>query len=74
MSTLSIPINSQLADFIDQMIASGQGASKADVVRRALREYSENIALNRIRKAQQEIIDDQGVTGDLETIIKQMTS
>ena len=34
MTTLSIPVSGELAEFINRMIREGKGANKADVVRR----------------------------------------
>ena len=54
MTTLSIPVSGELAEFINRMIREGKGANKADVVRRALREYRENEAVEAVLQAQRE--------------------
>lgn len=72
MTTLSIPINGELADFIDRMVKEGKGANKADVVRRALREYRENEAVETVLQAQREITLGMGLKGDLRELMKKM--
>ena len=54
MTTLSIPISGELEKFIERMIKDGKGANKADVVRRALREYEENEVIKTILQAESE--------------------
>ena len=68
MATLSIPVSRELEDFINEMIKEGKGANKADVVRRALREYRENEAIERILKAQKE----PTIRGNLRELIKKI--
>ena len=66
MTTLSIPVSGDLEKFIDRMIKEGKGASKADVVRRALREYEENEAVEAVLQAQRE----STLRGDLRKLMK----
>jgi putative addiction module CopG family antidote len=54
MSTLSVPLTPDLEEFINDMVRSGRGANKADVVRRALRKMEEDAYIEKILKAQQE--------------------
>jgi len=54
MTTLSVPVSAEIANFIEQMVKEGKGSNKADVVRRALREYKENEVLRIILKAESE--------------------
>ena len=70
MTTLSIPISGELESFIDNMIKEGKGANKADVVRRALREYQENMAFETILQAEHEFKQGKVVRGDLSEILK----
>lgn len=70
MTTLSIPISGDLEKFIERMIKDGKGANKADVVRRALREYEENEALANILQSEMEISQGKGLRGDLREIAK----
>lgn len=66
MTTLSIPISGDLEKFIEKMIQDGKGANKADVVRRALREYEENKIVEAILQAQRE----PTLRGDLRKLMK----
>ena len=70
MTTLSVPISGDLEKFIESMVAAGKGANKADVVRRALREYEENVALENILRAEREFTEGKFLRGDLREILK----
>jgi putative addiction module CopG family antidote len=70
MTTLSIPVSGELEEFIERMIEEGKGANKADVVRRALRAYEENEAIETILRAEIEIAQGKGLRGDLSELIK----
>jgi len=70
MTTLSIPVSGELEKFIERMVADGKGANKADVVRRALREYEENEALANILQSEMEFSQGNGLRGDLREIAK----
>ena len=70
MTTLSVPISGDLEKFIERMVIDGKGANKADVVRRALREYEENIALENILQYEREFAQGKGLRGDLRTLAK----
>ncbi|MEK7652475.1 MAG: hypothetical protein AAB334_00805 [Patescibacteria group bacterium] len=66
MTTLSVPISGDLEKFIERMVQDGKGANKADVVRRALREYQENEVIEAILQAQRE----PTLRGDLRELMK----
>lgn len=70
MTTLSIPVSGDLEKFIERMVKSGKGANKADVVRRALREYEENEALANILQSEMEFAQGKGLRGDLRELAK----
>jgi Arc/MetJ-type ribon-helix-helix transcriptional regulator len=55
MTTLSVPINAELEKFIEDQIAEGKAANKADVVRRALQHYSEEQAFMDVLEAKADI-------------------
>ncbi len=55
MTTLSIPINSELEKFIQDQIDEGKAANKADVVRKALQHYSEEQAFMDVLKAEADV-------------------
>jgi len=66
MTTLSIPVSGDLEKFIERMVRDGKGANKADVVRRAIREYQENEIVERILQAERE----PTLRGDLKDLMK----
>lgn len=68
MTTLSVPISGELEEFINRMVKEGKGANKADVVRRAIREYEENEAIKRVLDAQRE----PTLRGDLRELMKKL--
>lgn len=70
MTTLSIPVSGDLEKFINRMVKEGKGANKADVVRRALREYRENEAMENIIRAEKEFAQGKGLRGDLRELMK----
>ncbi|OHA93326.1 MAG: hypothetical protein A3H52_00170 [Candidatus Zambryskibacteria bacterium RIFCSPLOWO2_02_FULL_39_26] len=70
MTTLSIPVSGDLEKFIERMIKEGRGANKADVVRRALREYEENELLKNILQSEREIAQGKGLGGNLRELAK----
>ncbi|KKR70200.1 MAG: hypothetical protein UU13_C0011G0003 [Candidatus Nomurabacteria bacterium GW2011_GWB1_40_7] len=72
MTTLSIPISGDLEKFIERMVRDGKGANKADVVRRALREYKENEVVETILQAQREITLGKGLKGDLRQLMRKI--
>jgi Arc/MetJ-type ribon-helix-helix transcriptional regulator len=66
MTTLSIPVSGDLEKFIERMVRDGKASNKADVVRRALREYEENEIVKVILQAQSE----PTLRGDLRELMK----
>jgi Arc/MetJ-type ribon-helix-helix transcriptional regulator len=70
MTTLSVPISGDLEKFIEGMVKAGKGSNKADVVRRALREYEENIALESILQSEREFAQGKVLRGDLRDLMK----
>ncbi len=66
MTTLSIPVSGDLEKFIEGMVKVGKGSNKADVVRRALREYQENEIVKTILQAENE----PTMKGDLRDLMK----
>ncbi len=54
MATISVPLSPQQQESLDSLVANGAGASRADVVRKALQKYAEDAAIEAILKAQKE--------------------
>lgn len=70
MTTISIPITTELNQFIDEQVALGNASSKADLIRRVLLKFKEEEFINSVRKAKQEIKDGKVLRGDLDTLEK----
>jgi Arc/MetJ-type ribon-helix-helix transcriptional regulator len=70
MTTLSVPISGDLENFINRMVKDGRAANKADAVRRALREYAENEALETIFRAEREFAQGKVLRGDIRDLMK----
>jgi putative addiction module CopG family antidote len=68
MSTLSVPLNPALEEFIDSFVKKGRASNKAEVVRQALRLLSEEEAVTDVLKAQQEIRAGKILRGDLHNL------
>ena len=66
MSTLSVPVPAELDEFIDRMVKSGRAANKADVVRKDLRQMSDDEAVEAVLRAEKE----PTIKGDLRTLMK----
>lgn len=70
MSTLSIPLPTNLAEFVDEMVERGFAPTKAEVVRRALIRLAEEEAINAVLRSEQEIKDGKILKGDLRKLMK----
>ena len=71
MTTISVPIPENLVDFINQMIATGEAETKAEVIRQALRKYAEDEAFASVLKSRQEIKEGKVLEGNLVDLVKQ---
>lgn len=54
MSTLSVPLTVELMQGIDELVASGKAANRADAARKALKKYIEDHVVEEILKASKE--------------------
>lgn len=64
MTTLSIPLNTELAQFVEKTIKE-TGQTKADVVRQALKLYAEEQAVRKVLLAEAE----PTLSGDLDDLL-----
>jgi len=71
MTTISVPIPENLVDFINQMVASGEAETKAEVVRQALRKYAEEEVFASVLRSRQEIKEGKVLSGDLVDLVKE---
>ena len=67
MTTLSIPLSTELALFVEKTIKE-TGQTRADVVRQALKLYAEEQAVRKILLATHE----PTLSGDLDELLKQI--
>lgn len=72
MSTLSVPLSPELEKFINNQVESGRASNKADVVRRALKSFSEDEAVRVVLEASQEVKDGKVLRGDLRELLKKI--
>ena len=59
-----------LIDFIDTFIASGEAENRAQAVRKAVRKMREQVEVNDILEAREQIKQGSSYSGDLQEIIK----
>mgnify|MGYP001612700539 CR=1 FL=1 len=70
MTTISVPITGEQEKFINGLVKSGKAANKAHAVRSALDSFAEDMAVEAVLEAEQEIAEGKGLRGDLDTIAK----
>jgi len=68
MTTISVPINGKLEAAIENLIESGYGENKAEVVRKAIAKASDDEAVNIVLKSMQE----PTLSGDLKDLTKKI--
>ena len=71
MTTITIPINKELENFINAELKSGRSETKAHVVRYALKRLAEERALEGIQEAKRDIKEGRVYEGDLRVLAKQ---
>ncbi len=69
MSTLSVPLNSKLEEFVNSQVKSGRATNKADVVRRALTAFAEEEAVEAVLRAEREPV----LKGDIRELMKKIS-
>ena len=70
MTTVSIPLNSKLNDYVDEQVRLGTASSKAELIRRAIIKFKEDEFVSSILEAKQEIKDGKALTGNLDLLAK----
>lgn len=74
MTTITVPINSDLEQFINDELKSGKGETKAHIVRYALMRLREERALERLREAELDIKEGRVYQGSLRELAKKIPS
>lgn len=72
MTTISVPLPAHLEEKLNNLVKSGYGSNKADVVRRAITRISEDEAVEMVLRAQKEIALGKGLSGDLRELAKKI--
>ena len=72
MTTITVPINSELEAFIDEELAQGTSETKAHLVRFALLRLRDERALARVREAENDIKAGRVYQGDLRALVRTM--
>lgn len=72
MITLSIPFSTEAVSFINEMVSRGDASTKAEVVRQAVARYEEDRAVEEVLRAEQEMREGKGVSGNLSDILAQI--
>ncbi len=70
MTTITVPINDELNDFILSMIEDNKAETKAGVVRMALQKLREEQLFEEIRQAQESVKKYGTFKGDLDELVK----
>jgi putative addiction module CopG family antidote len=70
MTTISVPLTENLENFINNMVESGEAETKAEVVRRALRQYAEEEVVKSVMKSRRDIAEGKVFSGELMELVK----
>ena len=68
MTTISVPLRKDNEEKLDELVRSGVGSSRADVMRKALERLAEDEAVEAVLRAEKEI----SLRGDLRTLAKKL--
>ena len=70
MATITVPINKDLENFIDEELSLGESESKAHLVRYALERLREERAFLRIEEAKRDVKEGRIYKGNLKILLK----
>ena len=70
MATITVPINKELENFIDEELSLGESESKAHLVRYALERLREERAFLRIEEAKRDVKEGRVYKGNLKILLK----
>ena len=70
MSTISVPLNAELTNWLEQMVKQGYADNKASLVRKAIKRLAEEEAIAVVLRAEQELRDGKILRGDLDKLAK----
>lgn len=70
MTTISVPIPAHMEESLNNLVKSGYGSNKADIIRRFLAKAIEYEAVETVLRVQREIEEGKGLTGGLRELMK----
>lgn len=70
MTTITVPLNPELNEFINEQVKLGKVPNKAELVRAAIIRYKEDALITELLKAKQEAKEGKLFTGDLDVLAK----
>ena len=73
MSTISVPLPEHLERLVNEL-AKARGSNKAEVVRHALTLLAEEEAVQSVLRAEQELKDGKGLSGNLRGLAEDLSS
>ena len=72
MTTISVPIPASMEESINNLIKSGYGSNKADVIRRSLSKTIEDEAFQAILRSEQDVKEGKVYKGDLKELLSKI--
>ena len=72
MPIVTVPLEADLFDFVEEEIREGNAETKTQVIRQALRRLREERAFTRLREAESDIREGRVVQGDLRALLDKL--
>lgn len=72
MPIVTVPLEAELFDFVEEEIREGNAETKTQVIRQALRRLREERAFTRLREAESDIREGRVVQGDLRALLDKL--
>lgn len=72
MAVVTIPLDGDLIEFIEEEIREGNAETKTQVIRQALRRLREERAFTRLREAESDIREGRLLQGDLRNLLNKL--
>lgn len=72
MPIVTVPLEGDLYDFVEEEIREGNAETKTQVIRQALRRLREERAFTRLREAESDIREGRVVQGDLRALLDKL--
>lgn len=73
MTTISVPLRKDNEEKLDELVRSGVGSSRADVMRKALEKLAEDEAVEAVLRAERELGEGKVLRGDLRKLLKRFS-